>query len=83
MGGTCTFSARLNVSLNPHTVQVAAGGNLPDLRYVNVISAHITDWLASYAGGALEWGTVSRGATGCVAWRSETAPSETRLLAVR
>lgn len=60
--GTCTFSARLNVFLNLHTVQVAAGGNLPDLRYVNIISAHIAGWLAGKLGReAGEGGLPSRG----------------------
>lgn len=51
---------------------------LPDLRYVNVIFAHIADWLVNEVGrlgwgGTLGWGTVSRAAIGCVEWGSETA----------
>lgn len=58
---------------------------LPDLRYVNVIFAHIADWLVNEVGrpvwgGALGWVTVSRAAIGYVAWGSETAQSEKRPL---
>ena len=56
------FFILLNVFLNLHTVQVAAGGNLTELRYVNIIS----DWQSNYSGRPPEGVIISRGATGCI-----------------